>query len=345
MDRRILAALLLLPILAACEKQQAYGDANAIVVGTPADRWSGISDRVQEGLQPTIFTVRNEQTFRLRQEDPEHPDWPLLRQFRQVLLIGSPDEPFMAEAVESARGRGEDVTHPGLVQTFDVWARGQVVSLMLVPPGGGPDVLAPLVDSLHVLLDRQFRQISTTRMYASGRNDSLMVQLQRDHGFSLDFPRVYYWDRQDSVFVFRNDNPDPTRLIRQVAVTWRTPIPAEPPTVEQLVEWRQGMVDGYYQDEQVTEVDQAEFTRGRLDGREMVQLQAVWANPPGSDWPRGGPMTLRAVSCPEQDRLYLVDAWLFAPGDDKYQYMIQLETILNSFRCGEQAPPESSPEG
>ena len=31
--------------------------------------------------------------------------------------------------------------------------------------------------------------------------------------------------------------------------------------------------------------------------------------------------------------MYLIDAWLYAPGRDKYEYMIQLEEILGSFRC------------
>ena len=40
-----------------------------------------------------------------------------------------------------------------------------------------------------------------------------------------------------------------------------------------------------------------------------------------------------SVPCPEQDRHYLVDAWLYAPGKDKYEYVLQLETILGTFRC------------
>jgi hypothetical protein len=39
------------------------------------------------------------------------------------------------------------------------------------------------------------------------------------------------------------------------------------------------------------------------------------------------------VPCPAQDRLYLLDAWLYAPGKEKYQYMIQLETLLGTFEC------------
>jgi hypothetical protein len=43
------------------------------------------------------------------------------------------------------------------------------------------------------------------------------------------------------------------------------------------------------------------------------------------------------VPCPAQDKTYFIDAWLFAPGKKKYEYMIQLQTILNSFRCGSAA--------
>ena len=42
---------------------------------------------------------------------------------------------------------------------------------------------------------------------------------------------------------------------------------------------------------------------------------------------------MRAIVCEDQDRMYLLDAWLYAPGKEKYEYMIQLETILDSFSC------------
>ena len=65
----------------------------------------------------------------------------------------------------------------------------------------------------------------------------------------------------------------------------------------------------------------------------MDEVRAVWANPPEDLFPAGGPMITRTIPCPHQGRDYLVDAWLYAPGRDKYQYILQLETILNSFRC------------
>jgi len=69
-------------------------------------------------------------------------------------------------------------------------------------------------------------------------------------------------------------------------------------------------------------------------GRPAYQIRAIWSNPPELQWPAAGPFVTRAVICPQQNRMYLLDAWLYAPGKDKYEYMIQLETILDSFQCG-----------
>ena len=70
-----------------------------------------------------------------------------------------------------------------------------------------------------------------------------------------------------------------------------------------------------------------------LEGNEAYELQASWRNPPERNWPAGGPLITRIVTCDNQDRTYLLDAWLYAPGKEKYEYMIQLETLLDSFRC------------
>ena len=65
----------------------------------------------------------------------------------------------------------------------------------------------------------------------------------------------------------------------------------------------------------------------------MEEVRTVWANPPEDAFPAGGPLITRVIPCKHQDRHYLADAWLYAPGKDKYQYILQLEAILNSFSC------------
>lgn len=318
--------------LTACDRQGAYGDANSIIAVASADLWPEIEDTVYRALEPTILTVRDEKTFTVTYQDPTHPLWSNLRRFRQMLLIGPESEPWIREALDRARQDTFDA--PEIVQVRDVWARNQLVTVLLTPESGRAEAVTSMLDELHALYDRQYRQWATRRMFVSGADSALADTLARDAGFSLIVPQVYYWDRRDSVYIFRNDNPDPSELIRQVMVTWQSPIPAEEPGTDELLAWRERVADAHYTDDQVVMLENA--AEGPMDhpSGDAYQVQAVWQSPPESFWPAAGPFILRAVPCPEQDRLYLLDAWLYAPGKEKYEYMIQLERILESFRCG-----------
>lgn len=316
-------------LLTGCaEEQGAYGDASSIVTAVPAAVWSGVQDSVYRALEPTIYTVRDEKTFTVTHVDPDDgATWGDLMRFRQLLVVGPADAAWVAPVLEAARERDR---HGDVVQAFDVWARGQTVTAVVT----GDDVRGGFLDALddlHALYDRQFRELAEARMFVSGRDSALADTLMNRAGFSLLLPTVYTWDALDSVYVFRNDNPDPSELIRQVAVTWASPIP-QGMEGEDFLAWRQELADQYYNDEQVAVLDNLEGGRFTYDGLDAYQIQAVWQSPPGA-WPAGGPFMLRAVACPAQDRMYLLDAWLYAPGKEKYQYMIQLENVLDSFRC------------
>ena len=70
--------------------------------------------------------------------------------------------------------------------------------------------------------------------------------------------------------------------------------------------------------------------RLRLAERPVVEVRSTWSNPPGQ-WPAAGPVITRLVQCPEFT--FLVDGWVYAPGRPKYEYVVQVETLLDSFRC------------
>ncbi len=72
----------------------------------------------------------------------------------------------------------------------------------------------------------------------------------------------------------------------------------------------------------------------KMGEMDISEVRGAWSNPPGSMWPAAGPFIFWSVACPEQDRLYYLDAWLYAPGKDKWEYILQLETIMGGFRCG-----------
>ncbi len=328
--RRLLPALLLTTVAAACGKPQPLGDANAIIAAVPDEIWAQVEQEVYAALEPRAFTVRDERIFRVTQVDPASQQWNDLRRFRQILLIGEPGDPTVAEALEQV-----DRPHPApptVVRARNVWAQGQQVTVALLPPGSRPEAAQPLLAVIGETLRSQYENLARQRMFVTGADSALADSLRRSAGFSLLVPQVYRFSQPESnVYLFRNDQPDPSRLIRSVLVAWR-PAGEVTPTQESALAWREQIGERFYEPPQVTETERIESRELGTPERGGMQIQGVWSNPPGG-WPAGGPFIARIVPCPEQQRVYLLDGWIYAPGTEKYEYMVQLNTIMDSFRC------------
>ena len=316
--------------LAACnEVPMAYGDANSVIAVMSAEKWETVSDSVYDTLERTVNTVRDEKTFTVTYQEPMAEYWDRLRRFRQMMVVGTRDDPWVQEALDQAR---EPITENGVHQVYDVWSRGQTVTLVLLDEGWDMSDLDPYLTEVADLLDSQYRRYAQNRRYFSGVDSALADTLEMQAGFRMELPDVYRWQARDSVYLFRNDNPDPSELIRQVGVTWRTPA-VDALEMDEVLEWRAQDVEILYNEPQMVVVEDAEERRFDFRGHDAYEIQAQWRNPPEESWPAGGPLITRTVQCEGQDRTYLLDAWLYAPGKEKYEYMIQLETLLDSFRC------------
>jgi len=335
MRKAILFALLpLLLAVNACDKSLAYGDPNAVIVVAPEDWWPALEDSVFSALSPDVFTLRTERTFRVTYQAPEGVEWQRLKMFKEEVLIGSTDDPWMTEPLATL---DDTVTYsvPGIVEAKDVWAKNQKVTLMLVDPSGDvPEQVFSMLGAVHQTLDRRFREGVVQRMFVSGSQTELADTLMNTAGFSLLLPDVYKWGAEDSLYIFRNDNPNPAELIRQFGVTWRTPIP-DGITPDSLIDWKESVSREFYSYPQAVERDDLQIRNLAKGGIRITEIRGAWSNPPEAAWPAAGPFILWGVTCPDQDRLYLVDAWVYAPGK------LQMETILNSFRCGRQGQGEA----
>lgn len=325
----LLAAVAAVLSLAACEDLPlAQGDENSIIVTATPELWEAVEASLVPALERTVFTVRDEKTFTVTWSESGGENRVLLRRLKRQLVLGTRSDPWMAKALDKL----DDPVHPPqIAQVENVWARGQVVTLVILEEGNEVAGVAELLPSLAELYDDQFRARAIARMFVTDPDTALSRQLAEDHGFTLLVPRVYRYETADSVHIFRNDNPDPSELIRQFTVAWRSPAQEEF-GAEDLLAWRARLVDGYYNHPQVVDLGRVIEGREVLDGNAAYTYQAVWNNPPDG-YPAAGPFIARTVDCAEQGRRYIIDAWLYAPGRDKYQYMIQLETILDSFRC------------
>jgi hypothetical protein len=324
----LLLPLLLLFALGGCDRPRAMGQLNQVVVASSDGIWEELAEDIDEALESRAFTVRDERIFTITQVDPAGDEWGNLRLVRQVLVIGEATDPWVADALQ--RHRGETPPAPAVVQVRNVWAQNQLVSVVLLSPGSDPEEARPLLRQAGSTLLQQYEEFARERMFASGANQELADSLRRNAGFTMLFPEVYYHrELRPGLFIFRNDFPDPSQLIRSVQVDSR-PTAEVSFTPEAARTWRGEIAREYMDPVQVTEPDVVQTRELQVAGRPALEIQGVWGNPPG-EWPAAGPYITRLVQCGE--RTFLVDAWLYAPGAPKYEYMIQLGTILDSFEC------------
>lgn len=327
---RVTVLLAAIVLLACNGSRQAVGTVNSVIVITTDSLWAAIGDSVLAALEPRIFTVRDERTFEITHVSPQDPLWTELRRFRQVLAIGTPEDGWVTPALRRADG---DPVAPGVAQARDVWGRNQLVTTLLVPPGAGADAALAQVPAAAAVIDSTFRAHARQRMYTSGQDTVLRDSLLTHEGFGMILPNVYrQLTREDRVYLFQNSTTIGGDLVRSVLVTWRDGVHEATPAG--ALAWRDSIAVAEYRPPQETQHDRVEERAIVAAGAPAAEVQGIWdGTDPG--WPMSGPFMTRMVQCPAQDRTYLVDAWLYSPGRAKYEYMIQLETILNTFVCSD----------
>lgn len=331
------ALVLTLGSAAACgDRGPSTGDPDDLVVAAHPELWPRIESRVKAKLEPSRIATGSAKAFVVTYQDPTQESWAEQRRARQLVLVGTPADPWVAEAL--AEADGEPAPPPALVEVNDLWAEPQQVTVLTLPEGDArPAVLARL-DSLRARLDERYRQWVIGEAFAAGADQPLADSLLQSAGFAVLVPADYESSSEGDVFVFRKEAPAAPDsgatgvMIRQVTVTWRTPIP-QGLQGEALLAWRGQIAaehSGLRQSVALANVDATQTTHR---GNVAYQLIGTWQGSTDAGRARG-PFIMRVVFCPTQDKAYLVDAWLWAPDQEQQRYLVELESIVNSFRCG-----------
>lgn len=299
-----------------------------VLVVTPDPLWSTVSGVLDDSLGVRPFGLPAEDPLRLTQRDPEAVTTSDLQRYRQVLVVGGTDVSFVADALEGSPAAAD---LPALSTTRDVWAEGQEVTVLALPAGADEAGMRASLGEVGRTLHAGLTTWTLDRMYAGGTHpeiDSATVAA----GFGLDVPGIYDWRwASDSVLVAASRPNDMDPLLRTVLVTWR-PLDETASTPESLLDWREAVAATAYEGEQTTRRDPIEVSEVTTTGSPTLQVRGFWSAVVDGEL-RGGPTLMRVVDCPEQGRRYLLDSWIYAPNRGKYRYLIQLESILDSFRC------------
>ncbi len=317
----------------ACGEPQAWGEANSLILIAADSLWEENAEATYAVLEPTIFTTRDEKQYEVTHVSPAAPGFPDLQIFRNVIVLGVPDDLLIQEAAAAAGIELHTVNAPRTFQTSDVWARAQTVTAVVLRPGQETNDWLMELPSVLAAVDERYRRWVRTKMFATPPDTALAAQLGARFGFSMLVPRVYGHVVRgmadgDSLVILRNDNPDPSVLIRSVLVDWGPPVDSL--TAAAALEWRAGIDSVHYNVPQAMNTERSAVTRFSIEGREGLEVTGIWEDEEGG-FPAAGPFVVWLVACP--DRTYYIDGWVYAPNDSKYEYLLQLQEILGSFRC------------
>jgi hypothetical protein len=149
--------------------------------------------------------------------------------------------------------------------------------------------------------------------------------LENRFGWSIAPPTGYdfFTTHADQGFVFfRRTRPD-----RTIFLSWRDAL-SDQVTEEYALAWREQLAAGYF-DGDATE-DKRPLILESVDfrGRPAVRISGWWGN---RDLVGGGPFRCYCFHEPSQNRTYLLDTSLFAPGMDKTSLTRNLDAIAHTF--------------
>lgn len=333
-----LAALLGLTLgLSACDAPTAFGEADSLIVIADSALWSEMEQTTYDALEPTFTTVRDERTFHVTHVAADGQELDQLLMWRQVLVFGTPDDPRIREIVDHADATAEP--SPGdIVQAEDVWARGQLATAIILDPDARAESWRAALPEVAALLDRQFRQYAISRMWVSGVDTTFAENVEERYGITLRAPQIYHGGIDDEGRIrLRNDRPSPADRIRSILIERRERRAAADAdtlgrlTADSVYAWRAELARTAYNVPQATERAEVEPRRFELEDARAIQVRGIWRDE--GTYPAAGPFIARAVRCPEAT--WFFDAWLYAPHPEasKYEFMLQMEEILDSFRC------------
>ena len=321
-------SLTLLLLLTACDKPSAFGEANSLILIGDEALWEQVGSDTYEQLERTVFTIREENTFNVTYVPSDGSEIDELLMWKQVLVFGEPGDPLIEAIAAEAKATPEVGT---VLQAGDVWARGQVATAVILEAGHEVDSWRAALPGLAAMLDNQYRDYALSRMFASGVDTTLSQSVAETYGIELVAPRIYHGlIGDDGIIRLRNDNPRPSERIRSILIE-RVETDGSAIDAEGVFAWREGIDSLMYIVPQGLARAPVEPRTFDLAGADVIEVRGMWQDE--GTFPAAGPFVARAVQCP--DAVWYFDAWLYSPNPraSKYEFLLQLEEILDSFRC------------
>lgn len=328
MTRTVCAVLSVCAALAACDGPAVEGDRHALIAVASADRWSEMEDDVRAAVERQVSGVTDERVFTVVHQEPYGEGWETRSLAPLLLVIGTTEDPWVQEALDAMESPRGD---PGLQRAVGVWAEGQVANILILPASGEDEEMDEHLAALYAQLHADFRAMVRAAMYAEGANSELADTLWENEGFGILVPDTYAYSRSDSTFLFWPEQGADPEVERQIAITWMNPAPSSL-ELEEVLDWRERTAREHYGTPQEV-IGRVTAERIAFAGYIALEVRGQWSRRAESGETQQGSLLTRVAVCEGQDKAYLLDSWIHTPEAETYEYVVQLETILDTFRC------------
>ena len=314
---------------------------NEILVVMDSSQWRGVLGEAIRDVftEPMAGLPQEEPNFDVRYIQPQDLKG-FLKRYPNILFVFTLDQKSrstqMLQSMFSQTSIEQIQNDPQryMLTRKNEFAKGQEVMFLF---SGSEDQLVSRIYSNKKQLINYFKDIERKRSmkdFAQVKvSKQLSKMLSRRYGFSLNFPAGYEVSKQDSNFVWirQLDN----QVDKSVWATWRPYTDQKIFERDSLMAFRNSVAKKYIWgsdnttfmrlEEQVpVEIEEVNF-----NGRFAIETRGLWRL---EKMVMGGPFISYAFVDNATNRLYYIEGFTYAPGQDKRAAISELEAILWSFK-------------
>lgn len=326
-------------------KHNALGRSNEVVVVADEGLWEsdlrdsleyyfGAPYPVMPQPEPVFdlrhFSVANLQADVLRRE---------LRTYIVVADLSDEDSPASKMTIQAIGEEAFDKSRSGngygTYLARDRWASGQLIFFLY---GFGEDKLADAIREKYAAVATRIHEHDQVQIqaatYLNSTNRPIQDSLLKYAGVNMEIPGEYklalvkegtiwlrseYTESSHNLIIKRLEYKDQQQLTEAYLRQMRDSISSAIVRTD-----TPGSIMGI-NDEDLPLL----FYQKEINGNYTLEMRGVWEM--SADY-MGGPFTTKLIASPDRNALLYVDAWVYAPGKEKRDFVQRLEQVISSVR-------------
>ncbi len=318
-------------IVSGCKKEQiiAGGQRDIILVLAEEDDWSKTKGVLKDALERDVYTPNRETIYELMHGLPQN--FSSYIYGKNLILIG-----YLGGLSEASNlistlltDNAKEMVQRREAFIFDEnnpWAFGQY--LLVIASPGKPELVDIIKKNRNTIFN-YFEKASYERtkwlIYSAGREKGKEEKLKEEFNFSIDLPIGFYWMGEDSIKTFAKFvRKFPYRLI---SIGWKKKM-VESISFNDACKLRDS-IGAFYLDNDIIVKKKTDGKSVEFLGREGYKLEGIWEN---NEKIMGGSFRTYFFNDTLQQRFYIIDIHVFAPGKKKWFYLMELEGVAETFR-------------